>query len=193
MIGPSSLASDTQRFVHRVLNDPEPMGWHAQLRGEPGVILTYSRNSRIIPRQSMLGLIFDLEPHYGAAVGNVYDYVNAGAMARLGVNIPDDYGPLRIEPSLPGSGFFQSTGLIGAYVFVGVDGRAVGRNLFLDGNTGRASPHVEKNVLVGDLELGAALTFNVMQVTFTHVIRTKEYQTQTTPDQFGAINVSFKL
>jgi len=193
VIGPSSLASDTQRFVHTVVGDPEPRGWHAQLRGEPGVVLTYSRNIKVIPPQSVLGLIFDVEPHYGGAVGNVYDYADAGAMARLGINIPDDYGPLRIEPSLPGSGFFQSTGLIGAYVFAGVDGRAIGRNLFLDGNTGRASPHVEKNMLVGDLELGAALTFNMMQVTFTHVIRTKEYKTQTTPDQFGAINVSFKL
>lgn len=193
VIGPSSLASDTQRFVHAVIDAREPKGWHGQLRGEPGVVLTYSRNVKIIPPQSVLGMIFDLEPHYGGAAGNVYDYVNAGAIARLGFNIPDDYGPLRIEPSLPGSGFFQSTGSIGAYIFAGVDGRAIGRNLFLDGNTGRAGPSVQKNALVGDLELGAALTFNVMQVTFTHVIRTKEYQTQTAPDQFGAINVSFKL
>jgi hypothetical protein len=32
-----------------------------------------------------------------------------------------------------------------------------------------------------------------MQVTFTHVIRTEEYRTQITPDQFGAIEVSFQL
>ena len=193
LTGPSSLASDTQRFVHRVIDDPEPMGWHSQLRGEPGVVLIYSRNVSVIPRQSWGGLNFDFEPHYGFAVGNVYDYANAGAMARLGFNIPEDYGPLRIEPSLPGSGFFQSTGLVGAYVFAGADGRAIGHNLFLDGNTGRAGPSVQKNTLVGDFELGAALTFNFMQVTFTHVVRTKEYKTQPKPDQFGAINVSFKL
>jgi len=193
LTGPSSLASDTQRFVHRVINDPEPMGWHSQLRGEPGVVLIYSRNVSIMPRQSLAGLSFDLEPHYGAAVGNIYDYVNAGAMARLGFNIPDDYGPLRIEPSLPGSGFFQSTGMVGAYIFAGADGRAIGRNLFLDGNTSGGGPSVQKKTFVGDFELGAALTFNFMQVTFTHVIRTKEYRTQPRPDQFGAINVSFKL
>jgi len=191
--GPSSLASDTQRFVHKLINDPQPMGWHSQLRGEPGVVLIYSRNVSVIPRQSMGALDFDLEPHYGVAAGNIYDYVNAGVMARLGVNIPDDYGPLRIEPSLPGSGFFQSTGLIGAYVFAGADGRAIGRNFFLDGNTGGGDPSVRKDAFVGDFELGAALTFDFMQVTFTHVIRTKEYQTQPRPDQFGAINLSFKL
>lgn len=191
--GPSSLASDTQRFVHRLIHDPGPMGWHSQLRGEPAVVLIYSRNVSIIPRQSVAGLNFDIEPHYGFAAGNIYDYVNAGAMARLGFNIPDDYGPLRIEPSLPGSGFFQSTGLVGAYVFAGADGRAIGRNFFLDGNTSGGGPSVQKKTLVGDYELGAALTFDFMQVTFTHVIRTREYRTQPRPDQFGAINVSFKL
>jgi len=191
IIGPSSLAADTQIFVHKILNDREPQGWHTQLRGEPAIVLTYSRNAKLIPRQSIAGLFIDLEPHYGAAVGNVYDYVNAGAMARIGFNIPDDYGPLRIEPSLPGSGSFQSTGDIGGYIFVGVDGRAIARNLFLDGNTWESSRHVDKNILVGDFEFGAALTFNFMQISFTHVIRTKEYKTQTAADQFGAVNVSF--
>ena len=193
VIGPSSLASDTQEFVHKIVKDTLPMGWRTQLRGEPGFVLTYSRNLKLIPRQSFLGLSLDLEPHYGGVVGNVYDYANAGAMARIGFNIPDDYGPLRIEPSLPGSGFFQSTGPIGVYAFVGADGRAIARNLFLDGNTWVASRSVAKETFVGDLEVGAAITFDFMQVTFTHVFRTKEYKSQSTPDQFGAINLSFKL
>jgi lipid A 3-O-deacylase len=193
VIGPSSLASDTQKFVHKIFNDRPPLGWQTQLRGEPGIVLTYSRNVKLVPRQSFLGLFIDLEPHYGGAVGNVYDYVNIGAMARIGFNIPDDYGPLRIEPSLPGSGYFHSTGDIGAYVFAGVDGRAIARNLFLDGNTWEPSRHVDKSILVGDLELGAAVTFNFMQVSFTHVIRTKEYKSQTAADQFGAVNLSFRL
>ena len=127
------------------------------------------------------------------AVGNVYDYADAGAMARIGINIPDDYGPLRIEPSLPGSGFFDATGPVGAYAFVGADGRAIARNLFLDGNTWEDSRSVSKKALVGDVEFGAAIAFNFMQLTFTHVIRTREYKTQSTPDQFGAVNLSFKL
>jgi len=193
VIGPSSLAADTQKLVHKLVNGRPPLGWSTQLRGEPGIVLTYSRNLRLIPRQSFLGLFVDLEPHYGAVVGNVFDYANVGAMARIGFNIPDDYGPLRIEPSLPGSGFFEPSAAFGFYVFVGVDGRAVARNLFLDGNTFVSSRSVDKNIFVGDLELGAALTFDFMQVTFTHVLRTKEYKTQAGADQFGAVNLSFKL
>ena len=193
VIGPSSLASDTQEFAHTVIGADLPKGWRTQLRGEPGIVLSYSRNLKIFPRQDLLGFSFDFEPHYGVAVGNVYDFANIGAMARFGLNIPDDYGPLRIEPSLPGSGFFNATGVVGAYVFAGVDGRAVGRNLFLDGNSWEPSRSVSKKSLVGDLNFGAAVTFESMQITFTHVIRTKEYRTQPAPAQFGAINLSFKL
>jgi lipid A 3-O-deacylase len=193
VVGPASLAEETQKFVHAILNDRDPMGWSTQLRDEPGLIIQYERSIKLIPPQSVLGLIFDAEPHYGIAIGNVYDYVNAGAMARIGFNLPKDYGPLRIDPSLPGSGYFEPTGGLGAYIFAGVDGRAIARNLFLDGNSFEQSRSVDKLNLVGDLEMGAAVTFRAFQLSFTHVIRTREYATQKAADQFGAVNLSVRF
>ena len=193
VIGPASLAEDTQKWVHSIIHGADPQGWSTQLRDEPGLVIQYERSVKLIPPQSLLGLVFDAEPHYGIAVGNVYDYVNAGAMARLGFNLPKDYGPLRIDPSLPGSGFFEPTGDIGGYIFAGVDGRAVGRNLFLDGNSFEQSRSVDKLNLVGDLELGAAVTFRAFELSFTHVIRSREYATQKAADQFGAVNLSVRF
>ena len=193
VVGPASLAEETQKFVHNLINDRDPQGWSTQLRDEPGLIIEYERSMKLIPPQSVLGLVFDVEPHYGIAVGNVYDYVNAGGMARLGFNLPKDYGPLRIEPSLPGSGFFQSTGLIGGYIFVGADGRAIARNLFLDGNSWQPSRSVDKLNLVGDVEMGAAVTFRAFELSFTHVIRSREYATQKAADQFGAVNLAVRF
>jgi lipid A 3-O-deacylase len=193
VIGPASLAEDTQKWVHSIIHGVNPQGWSTQLRDEPGLVIQYERSVKLIPPQSVLGLIFDAEPHYGIAVGNVYDYVNAGAMARLGFNLPKDYGPLRIDPSLPGSGFFEPTGDIGGYIFAGVDGRAIGRNLFLDGNSFEQSRSVDKLNLVGDLEMGAAVTFRAFELSFTHVIRSREYATQKAADQFGAVNLSVRF
>ncbi len=193
VVGPASLAEETQKFVHAIIRDTNPQGWSTQLRDEPGLVIQYERSLKLIPPQSVFGLFFDAEPHYGIAVGNVYDYVNAGAMARLGFNLPKDYGPLRIDPSLPGSGFYEPSGDIGAYIFAGVDGRAIGRNLFLDGNTFEQSRSVDKLNLVGDLELGAAVTFDAFQLTFTHVFRSREYATQKAADQFGAVNLSVRF
>ncbi len=193
IVGPAALGGDAQNWVHGILGDHKALGWHFQLRDEPIVNLFDEHSWKLVPPQSVLGLFFDLEPHAGIAVGNVYDYVNAGAMARVGINLPDDFGPQRLEPSLPGSGFFEPTGAVSGYIFAGVDGRAVGRNIFLDGNTFEHSASVSKKILVGDLQIGAVVQLGGARLSFTHVFRTKEFKTQTSADQFGSVNLTFRL
>ena len=193
VVGPAALAKETQFWIHGILGDPKPAGWAFQLHNEPAVEVIYERSFKIIPPKSFLGLFFDVEPHAGAAVGTVYDYANAGAMARLGFNLPDDFGPMRLEPSLPGSGFFEPNGGLSAYIFAGVDGRAVGRNIFLDGNSWESSRSVAKNVFVGDLQFGAAIAFEDWRLSFSHVFRTKEFKNQSSADQFGAIALTARL
>lgn len=193
VIGPDSFADKTQTWVHGIIKDKKPLGWATQLHNEPGVVIQYDRSIKLIPPKSFLGLVFDVEPHYGLAVGNVYDYANAGLMARLGFNLPGDYGPMRIEPSLPGSNFFEPNGGLSAYVFGGVEGRAIARNLFLDGNTFESSRSVRKMNLVDDMMFGAAITFRALRISYTHVIRSREYKTQSAPDRFGAVSISFRF
>ena len=190
VVGPSSLGEETQKFVHSIIGSRNPAGWNTQLHDEPAIELTYERSYKLIASSHKTGVMFDVEPHFGAAVGTVYDYVNAGAMVRVGFNLPDDYGPLRIEPALPGSNFFAPSAGLGAYLFAGVDGRAVARNLFLDGNTWRNSRSVKKKPLVADIQMGAAIAFRRMRIVFTHVIRTREFTTQQRADRFGAVSVS---
>jgi hypothetical protein len=193
VVGPDSLAQDSQTLVHQIIHDTIPRGWAYQLHNEPALVFVDEKTWRALESGSVLGLSFDVDPHLGGAIGNVYDYVNAGAMARIGFDLPDDYGPLRIEPSLPGSGFFVPHGGFGWYFFAGIDGRAVGRNIFLDGNTFEDSRHVDKLPLVADGQLGAALTFDRFRLTFTHVYRTREFHTQPHSDQFGAIDLSVRF
>ena len=193
IVGPDSLAEQSQTWIHANIRGHKPMGWDTQLHNEPALVIQYQRSIKLIEPQSVLGLILDAEPYYGIAVGNVYDYVNVGAMARLGFNLPRDYGPQRIAPSLPGSNFFEPSGALGAYVFAGVDGRAIARNLFLDGNSFQSSRHVDKMNLVGDFEFGAAIIFDRVRLSFTHVIRSREYRTQSKAAQFGAVDLSFRF
>jgi hypothetical protein len=193
VIGPMSIAGDTQSWLHGAIGDAKSKGWHYQLHNEPGLILQYERSIKLIPPKSVLGLVFDFEPHYGAAIGNVYDFANVGVMGRLGFNLPGDYGPMRIDPSLPGSNFFEPTGGFSAYVFAGVDGRAIGRNIFLDGNTFESSRSVSKLNLVYDYDLGAAITFNAVRLSYTYVIRSREFKTQPAKSKFGAMALSFRF
>src|SRR3546814_8870959 len=99
----------------------------------------------------------DVTPHLGAALGNVYTYGAGGLTLRFGEDLPDDYGPPRIRPALPGSDYFRPTDDFGWYFFAGAEGRIVARNIFLDGNTFKDSHSVDKRPLVADLQAGIAV------------------------------------
>jgi hypothetical protein len=193
-IGPLSLAEQSQKFVHDVRGFSKPRGWDSQLKNEPTVQLTWQTSWRaLVSGPLFMGLGFDATPHAGLAVGNVFDYVNGGLTLRFGQHLPDDFGPPRVEPSLPGSGFFKSDNRFGWYLFGGVDGRAVARNLFLDGNTFRNSPDVDSKLFVGDLQFGIAIVIDNVRLAYTHVLRTKEFDGQDRPDRFGAVSVSTRF
>ncbi len=203
MVGPASLAEDTQKTWHDFIGSPEPLGWDTQLKNEPGILLTYERKWRSLiqfdkedfPVLGLWpGLGIDVTPHVGGAVGNVLTYGAAGATLRFGEDLRNDLGgPQRIRPSLPGSAYFDPVDLLGWYLFAGAEGRIVARNIFLDGNTFKDSRDVDKEILVGDLQFGAAVIFPVARIAYTHIIRSKEFETQDSPDQFGAISVSFRF
>lgn len=192
VVGPASLAHETQDFIHSIVDSPEAQGWSKQLRNEPTLQLTYQRSWQSPEFRLPGGFGIDATPHAGAALGNVYDYANMGMMFRVGQNLPIDYGPPRVQPSLPGSGYFEKApGGFGWYLFAGVDGRAVAHNIFLDGNTFRDSRSVKKENYVGDAQFGLAMVIDGVRLAYTHVLRTREYVGQDASDQFGAFSVSF--
>lgn len=195
VVGPASLAHQTQDFVHRIIDSPLAEGWDTQLKNEPTLQFTYQRSWQSPRLELPWDFGIDATPHAGVALGNVFTYGNTGIMFRLGQNLPIDYGPPRVQPSLPGSGYFERRGLgsIGWYLFAGVDGRAVAHNIFLDGNTFRDSRSVDKNVFVGDAQFGLAVIIDGVRFAYTHVLRTPEYDGQNEDDEFGAFSVSFRF
>ncbi|MDA1072214.1 MAG: lipid A deacylase LpxR family protein [Proteobacteria bacterium] len=192
VVGPASFADRTQKWFHEVIDSPDPKGWSNQLHNEPTINLFYERQLRMLSPFKVLGIEGDLTPHYGGALGNAFTYGAVGATIRLGTDLVQDYGPPRIQPSLPGSGYFTPRGWDqpNAYLFAGVEGRAVARNIFLDGNTFGSSHSVGHKVFVGDLQFGAAITWGDMRLSLTHVIQTKEFDGEDGGDQFGAVSFS---
>lgn len=193
MVGPASYAKQTQRFVHKVIDDQKPEGWGSQLHNEPGIMLTYERKWRDIYGGSAFGLQGDIVPHIGANLGNVNTSASVGTTLRIGYDLPADYGPPRIRPSLPGSDFFIPTQQLSGYLFTTIEGRAVARDIFLDGNTFEDSPSVDKKPLVGSLQLGATVTYEEWRVSYTHVFMTKQFDTESRADEFGAFTVSYRF
>jgi hypothetical protein len=190
VVGPASGAEQTQAFVHEITNSRDPQGWDTQLGNEPGIVLTYLRSWRQLATAKPAGLALDMTPHVGGALGNVYTYANAGLTLRLGQRLPLDFGPPRVQPSLPNSGCFAPADKFAWYLFAGIEGRAVAHNIFLDGNTFKDSRSVDAGPLVGELQFGLVLTWGRVRLSYTHVLASREFTTQPGNTQFGVASVS---
>lgn len=197
VVGPASGADRTQKLVHSVIDADKPRGWRNQLRNEPGFIVEYEQKWRTEARNLLPGsnlLQVDLMPSASVALGNIHTYGSVAATFRIGNRLANDFGPPRIRPSVAGSEYYEPSPdeRLGAYLFFSVGGRAVARNIFLDGNTFRASHSVEKNNFVGDLQVGAVFSlWGTARVSLTHIIRTREFKEQDAFNQFTAFSLSF--
>jgi lipid A 3-O-deacylase len=195
MVGPAAGGRDVQNGFHELINVSKANGWESQIHNEPGVVLSAERRWRFgAPRVLPGQLEADAIPIAGASVGNVMTYANGGLMLRIGQGLGVDFGPPRIRPALPGSpGIGAAVNGFGWYLFAGIDGRAVARDIFLDGNTFRDSPSVDKKPLVADLEVGFAVLIGQARMTYTYVERTPEFHGQAGPDRFGALSFTWRF
>ena len=193
VVGPWSFAEETQKRWHELFNFRRPEGWDNQLENEPGIQLNFERKWRAWESFSIETLGGDITPHIGVGLGNILTHGAVGVTLRLGEDLPNDYGPPRIRPSLPGSDYFVSRGGFSWYLFVGAEGRAVGHNIFLDGNTFRDSHSVDKQNFVADFQAGIVFFIGGARIAYTHVLRTEEFENQDGPVQFGALSASFRF
>lgn len=197
VVGRWALGGVTQNDYHQFIGVKPSLGWLNQLQNEPGIILTYERKWRF-QQPIYRNFAVDIIPELGVSGGNIMTYGQGGVMVRFGQNLGADYGPAHIRPSLSGTDWFdadQLDGKFGWYVFAGVQGRAVARNIFLDGNTFVSSPHVNKRPLVADFTGGASLFWsNAIRLDFSITQRTYEFYGQTGhKDRFGGINLTFQF
>ena len=199
IVGRHSYAQDIQEVIHKWTGTLVPKGWEHQLHDEPLINLYIERKWKALQKTNSAGLGFDFIPHAGLGVGNAYTGVNMGGQIRFGWNIPNDYGTYLIRAGSDSNAplddtdprFFQPFHRLGLHLFLAVDGKAVARNILLDGNTFRDSHSVDKKPFVVDFIGGVGMIIHQIKITYSYVYRTKEFKAQHDEQQFGAISVSF--
>ncbi|MBS0223475.1 MAG: lipid A deacylase LpxR family protein [Proteobacteria bacterium] len=193
LVGPAAGGAFVQNNFHRLINDGPANGWANQLYNEPTLDLTFERRWRtgqgVVLDQPRLE--YDVVPSVALSVGNASTYASVGGLLRVGKDLHADFGPPRPRPALPGSEGFVGSGFAW-YLFFGVTGEAVARNMFLDGNAGGNSMHVTHRPLVAEGTVGLVLLFRGMRVSFTQVLRTPEFFERDRFDQYASINVAFR-
>lgn len=205
VVGPQSYAGDVQYWWHENVigfsNTRKPSGWDNQLDNELAFALIRERKWRnAFGQREKLG--FDLIRHLGVAVGTVTTYASVGAEARLGWSLSDDFGSAKNRPGLtatriaaplwganPESG--QSTNPFSFHLFAKVDGRAVLRDIFLDGNTFADSHSVDRKPLTTTISSGVSLLlWQKVELCYTHVYQSKEFEAQPLAHVYGSLTVS---
>ena len=191
IVGPEALGEQTQKFVHKYISDsPTPKGWRNQLDFEPGVIISWQRRMPYAYSHDFEHFNARIEPNFSISLGNIRTNIGTGAMLVLGSSKQQDTPP-RVRPAVPGTGvFYTDKNKLDWQVFAGIDGRLVGRDIFLDGNTFSDSHDVDKKYLVGDLSTGVSFSYNDYRLSYTINARSKEFDGQDDESIFGSVTLT---
>jgi lipid A 3-O-deacylase len=164
------------------------------------VQLMYENRGKLVLFGRKKGLGLDIIPHVAGGLGNVFTYANAGFQARIGWNLPRDFGlpPLRPGGS-SGVGLFDrdparaGREFDGIYLFTALDGQLVLRNIFLDGNTFRDSHSVKKDRVTGNFQLGLGIKISYLNLSLAYVRWSRLFESQKNRQAYLITNFSYSF
>lgn len=188
VVGPASLAEQAQNETHRLVNIATVKGWDNQLNNEPGILYRAERQDITLQNRA-LGLELDNLSNFGVNLGNVKTDLFVGNIIRWGENLPSSFGYRRLPGNADETIFRPEYNF---YAFLGAEGKLVGHNIFLDGNSWEASHEVEKEYLVGNLRVGLSFRVYSIRVTYTFVVTTPEFRERHSNHGYGSLNFSYE-
>lgn len=196
MVGPSALGGWTQNNWHKHVNHiDEAKGWRYQLKDEVAFVLYGQR--RLAPRVLWANpdpdstLAVDFAPSASFALGTVQTSASVSGMLRFGSQLESDLGPPRIRPAPLGSSYFGRTDRPLVYGYLGAELKAVGRDIFLDGNTFQDSRRVDKRPFVAEAQTGVVARWGRWRATYSLVWRSEEFLGQNGETHFGAASIGY--
>jgi lipid A 3-O-deacylase len=192
-VGKASLADDTQRWAHDRLDNDEPLGWRNQVQQGFSFQLSWLRQVRLFAAELPAGLELDVVPHFGLTLGSVLIGARGGATARLGWNLPADFGGLEddvLALPLARAGDAPRPQRWGAWLLCRTDLRATMFDATLDAGLASGEHRVRHEPLVASIELGAMFALGErLLFGYTHTLRSPEFHSQEGPDGFGSLFV----
>ena len=196
MIGPASGSKQIQNEFHRFIDTDTVAGWENQLGNELGINLKFTQKWRYFHKLTK-NIESSFIPFISAELGNVAINTTGGMMARIGLNIPKDYGVSSVDigsdPGIPVYGEYKnmrlkpwsfSFNLIAA-------GSFIGRDIFLDGNTFSSSHSVNIKHLVAYYGVGLTLRYKNFVVDLMEIETTKQFDLQKETHGVGTVIISY--
>jgi hypothetical protein len=180
VVGPYSLADNTQIWFHGLIEVDEPNGWRYQIKNEPALLLIGRRTLRLADTGP---------PHAWRAqwlgageinLGNVETSLRVSTEGRFGHNLPDEFA-------------LNYPVAWGWYLFGGISARLVGYSLFLDGNTYTDSHHVDKDTFVPAARGGVMFELQRAEIGFTYNFVVREFKKQEDSDAYATLTFTYRF
>lgn len=199
--GDPSMTRNTQHFVHKHLNMMQWPGWDYQLPSEVTFCFFFKRYYRLefLEHTSRTGRFeTDGFAYWHADLGTLYLRGGIGGQYRFGYNLPSSSPELMISgATYPTSPFARERKYPtnwSCYGFVGMAGRYVGRDMFLDGTAFHSSPkYVDKFPFVADATAGMGVRYKNGEFIVGYMFRTKEYHTQDKAQILGSVEFRYSF
>ena len=213
VIGPWSLAEQSQIVVHDAIGSDRFLGWDHQLENEPALQMALDRKYKthrgagaIIP-----GFSADAIRSVGLRLGNIETSATLSIEGRVGWNLPNDFGSYPIRPGAENrppsadsphvrsddASFPGSPPRSGVHVFGILEAKTVAWDFSLDGNLFNTSHSVTRRPWVAQAAVGLS-THGIVagrgyKLAVMRVYRTREYEEQKTHQIYGSIALSVEF
>lgn len=212
VIGPWSLAEQSQNVVHDAIGSLRFLGWDHQLRNEPAFQMAMDRKFKDYrgPGAVTPGFSADAIRSVGFRLGNIETSATLGVEGRIGWNLPNDFGSYPIRPGAenrpPSSASLHGQGDAippagrprpGVHFFGMLEAKAVAWDFSLDGNLFHASHSVTRRPWVGQAAVGISAQGIVAgrgyRLAVMRVYRTREFDEQRTNQAYGSVALSVEF
>jgi hypothetical protein len=201
-VGPQSGAEALQKSFHQLIGADYPYGWGSQIKNEPVLQFTYRQDWRpeilTSKNYSTHEPGYDVIGHGLVTVGNGWDYAALGALLRIGYHLPADYGPARLRLGEVESMPYKAGGTtrvpltlsldsLAAYVCFGAEGRAVARDITLEGDTFADGPSVHEEPLVNEYYGGLVVNYGPLRTSFLATCETRTFYGEVPASQWRGV------
>lgn len=194
LVGPGSLAEQTQKQVHEIIDAKEPMGWDNQLSNEPVFRVEAQRLYQWAYTPISENVEFDTVIHGNAAIGNLMSDVGAGMSFRIGNILSHSYAFVTQAASRSNNGYqVKPASELSWQLFLTLYGRYVFNDITLDGNNFTDSHSVELTNQQAMINSGFMLNWQNWGLTFSVIRGTEQYKDQPSTANFAAVNINYRF
>jgi len=190
ILGPASLAEDTQDLVHQITDSEDPKGWDTQLENE--LVFQFARARTWRTWASDTGNM-DILLGSEATLGTIQSSVGASAMFRYGRQLHSSFGTSLLASGKTANPIATDRGW---YLFAGTSFRYVFNQIFFDGNTYRDSRSIDYDHEQVSLTAGIAYSWKDLSITFAindlNVIAEESREEQEELSEYGTLTVAWR-